>query len=120
MGSEVPFNIIKENYDIEGKIDLILRNSNTNEIKIVDYKTTNQKKLKSRRKTHEEQLSIYAKALENYPEYNQYDIRYASVYSLYDNYELKIDLTKEKIDKVNDSLNETVENILDKQSAEVS
>ena len=34
---------------------------------------------------------------------------------LYDNYELKIDLTKEKIDKVNDSLNKTVNKILDKE-----
>ena len=120
IGSEVPFKIIKENYDIEGKIDLILKNSNTNEIKIVDYKTTNQEKLKARKKTHEEQLCIYAKALENYPEYNQYDIRYASVYSLYDNYELKIDLTKEKIEQVNDSLNQTVENILNKEYSKIN
>ena len=115
IGSEVPFNIIKEHYDIEGKIDLILKNTKTNDIKIVDYKTTNQQKLKARKKTHEQQLCIYAKALENYPEYNQYNIKYASVYSLYDNYELKIDLTKEKINKINNSLDKTVENILNKQ-----
>lgn len=115
IGSEVPFNIIKEKYDIEGKIDLVLKNSKTNEIKIVDYKTTNKNKLESRKNTHEKQLCIYAKALENYPEYNQYDIKYASVYSIYDNYELKIEITKEKIDKVDTSLNETVENIINKQ-----
>ena len=115
FGSEVPFSIIKENYDIEGKIDLILKNSKTNDIKIVDYKTTNKEHLISRKDTHEEQLCIYAKALENYSEYNKYNIKYASVYSLYDNYELKIDLTKEKIDKVNDSLNKTVNKILDKE-----
>ena len=115
VGSEVPFNIIKENYDIEGKIDLILKNKQTNELKIVDYKTTNKKLLELRKDTHEKQLCIYAKALENYPEYNRYDIKYASVYSLYDNYELKIDLTREKIDKVNESLTKTVENILNKE-----
>lgn len=115
IGSEVPFNIIKENYDIEGKIDLILKNKQTNELKIVDYKTTNKNLLELRKDTHEKQLCIYAKALENYPEFNKYEIKYASVYSLYDNYELKIDLTREKIDKVDESLNKTVENILDKE-----
>ncbi|WP_323735859.1 ATP-dependent DNA helicase [Methanosphaera sp. ISO3-F5] len=115
IGSEVPFNIIKEHYDIEGKIDLILKNSKTNDIKIVDYKTTNQQKLKARKKTHEQQLCIYAKALENYLEYNQHNIKYASVYSIYDNYELEIELTKEKIEKINNSLDKTVEHILNKQ-----
>lgn len=115
IGSEVPFNIIKENYDIEGKIDLILRNTDTNEIKIVDYKTTGKANLITRKDTHEKQLCIYAKALQNYPEYNQYDIKYASVYALYDNYELEIDLTKEKIDNIWNSLDETVDNILEKR-----
>ena len=39
----------------------------------------NQEKLENRKKSHEEQLCIYAKALENYPEYNNYNIKYASV-----------------------------------------
>ena len=79
LDSEVPFFMEKDNYTLNGVIDLIYKIKD-NEIGLLDYKNTDENL--SRYSNYAEQLKIYASALSQIKEYEKYDIKEAKVYTV--------------------------------------
>ena len=113
LASEVPFTLIENDYDLEGKIDLIIKDKDSNDIILIDFKTTaetSQTKLKER---YQKQLITYAMAIKQTPEYEKYNIKEAMIYSVKYSQPIPVPINDMDIDELTDSLNNTVEKILD-------
>lgn len=112
LASEVPFTLTENDYDLEGKIDLIIKDKESNDIIIIDFKTTketNQTKLKER---YQKQLFTYAMAIKQTPEYEKYNIKEAMIYSVKYSQPIPVPVNDVDIDEITESLNTTVEKIL--------
>jgi len=112
LASEVPFTLIENDYDLEGKIDLIIKDKDSNDIILIDFKTTsetNENKLKER---YQKQLITYAMAIKQTPEFEKYNIKEAMIYSVKYSQEIPVPVNEVDIKDLTDSLNETVEKIL--------
>ena len=79
LDSEVPFFMEKDNYTLNGIIDLIYKIKD-NEIGLLDYKNTDENI--SRYSNYAEQLKIYASALSQIKDFEKYDIKEAKVYAV--------------------------------------
>ena len=79
LDSEVPFFMEKDNYTLNGIIDLIYKIKD-NEIGLLDYKNTDENL--SRYSNYAEQLKIYASALSQIKDFEKYDIKEAKVYTV--------------------------------------
>ena len=79
LDSEVPFFMEKDNYTLNGVIDLIYKIKD-NEIGLLDYKNTDENL--SRYSNYAEQLKIYASALSQIKDFEKYDIKEAKVYTV--------------------------------------
>ena len=79
QASEYEFYDIRKGYTLTGIVDLIIRDGN--DITIVDFKTTNKPIDKKTRTKYIEQLSMYAMALKNDPEFKDYNINKGIIYT---------------------------------------
>ena len=79
LDSEVPFFMEKDNYTLNGVIDLIYK-IDDNKIGLLDYKNTDENI--SRFSSYAEQLKIYASALSQIKDFEKYDIKEAKVYTV--------------------------------------
>lgn len=80
LDAELPFNIIKEDYNLTGVIDLIYLNKNDGRLGILDYKNT-----WSKNKYIEKyymQLYTYVLAIKDNPNFNNYDLNKLSIYAV--------------------------------------
>lgn len=77
IDSEVPFEVDRDNYILNGAIDLVYKISDT-EIGILDYKHAEADPYKKDR--YKEQLFIYASALNEVPGFEDYTISEAKIY----------------------------------------
>lgn len=83
--SELPFSIVGEKYDFQGKIDLIVQEDpNSNEITIIDFKTTNDARLNHPgvREKYRHQLQLYYHALKKDPLYSNYQITKLKIFQI--------------------------------------
>lgn len=109
LASELPFNIINNNSNIKGKIDLIIKDDN-DDITIIDFKTTYSDKIRDET-PYKRQLYIYMKALEENPEYENYNIKNTMIFTMYDCEIIPIIIDENEKEKLNNNIIETVENI---------
>lgn len=109
MASEYPFHVIKTGYNLTGKIDLIVKEGN--DITVIDFKTTEKPIKESDKKKYLEQLSIYAIALREDPQYKDYNIKKGMIYTIKNNKQYHFDLTDEIISNMEKEIEETVEKI---------
>ena len=110
--SELPFEIERDNYTLNGAIDLVYRISDT-EIGILDYKNAEHDDNKIRH--YEKQLYIYASALKELPEFRDFEIRKGITHFVKTDYKHEVEITDEKIRKQLDKLHETASRIDDKE-----
>mgnify|MGYP000992890649 CR=1 FL=1 len=109
-GSEVPFHIIKNNYELNGRIDLIIENPN-HTLEIIDFKNTAIEKIDKNPEFYKKQLLIYKLGLKNHPLYGKYEINTGKIYSLISQTFTNIPLSDEDVKKMDESLNKTAHNI---------
>lgn len=113
IGSEVPFSITYDDYDLEGKIDLIVKDKNSDDITIIDFKTTNERNSQILTDRYHKQLFTYAMAIRKLPEYDKYNIKEVMIYSVKYSQAIPIAITDLNITDVEKSINNTVDKILD-------
>lgn len=80
LASEYEFYDIRKGYTLTGIIDLIIREGDN--IKIIDFKTTSKPTFKDTKTKYLEQLSMYAMALKEDPEYENYNINSGMIYTI--------------------------------------
>ena len=117
IGSEIPFSITYEEFDLEGKIDLIVKDKDSNDITIIDFKTTDEKNSQILADRYYKQLFTYAMAIKKLPDYDKYNIKEVMIYSVKFSQAIPIAISDLNITDVETSINETVENILSGQYA---
>ena len=107
QASEYQFYDIRTGYTLTGIIDLIIREGN--DITIVDFKTTDKPIDEKTRNKYIEQLSMYAIALKEDPEYKDYNINKGIIYTILNkednvhNYNLdekQLDIMERKIEVI--------------------
>lgn len=109
LDSEVPFFMEKDDYTLNGVIDLIYK-IDDNEIGLLDYKNTDENL--SRFSNYAEQLKIYASALSQIKDFEQYDIKEAKVYTVKSgNAPQGISITEDDLNMQMDSLDEVASKI---------
>ena len=112
LASEVPFTLIENDYDLEGKIDLIIKDTDSNDIILIDFKTTSETSQSKLKESYQKQLLTYAMAIRQTPEYEKYNIKEAMIYSVKFSQPIPVPVTDVDINQLTTSLNETVEKIL--------
>lgn len=110
--SELPFEIERENYVLNGAIDLIYKVS-PSEIGILDYKNAEHDDYKIAH--YEKQLYIYASALKEMSEFNDYDIKTAITHFVKTDYKHEVEITEEKINTQLDKLNNVALKIINEE-----
>lgn len=109
QASEYPFHVIKTGYNLTGKIDLIVKNGQ--DITVIDFKTTEKPIKPADEKKYLEQLSIYAIALKEDPQYKDCNIQKGMIYTIKNNQQYHFDLTDEIITNMEKEIGETVTKI---------
>ncbi|WP_413823852.1 MULTISPECIES: ATP-dependent DNA helicase [unclassified Methanobrevibacter] len=104
--SEVPFHIIKNNYELKGRIDLIIENPN-HTLEIIDFKNTEIEKIDKNPEFYKKQLLIYKLGLKNHPKYEKYKINTGKIYSLKSQTFTNIPISDDDAKKMDESLNRT-------------
>ena len=112
LASEVPFTLIEKDYDLEGKIDLIIKDKDSNDIILIDFKTTSETSQTKLKERYQKQLLTYAMAIKQTPEYEKYNIKEAMIYSVKFSQAISVPVNDVDIEKLTNSLNDTVEKIL--------
>ncbi len=112
IGSEVPFSITHDDYDLEGQIDLIVKDKQTNDITIIDFKTTNETNSQKLIERYQKQLFIYATAIKKLPEYEKYNIKEAMIYSVKFSQEIPVPITDMALEEIDALIDDTVNKIL--------
>ena len=102
LETELPFEIERDNYTLNGAIDLIYKVS-PSEIEILDYKNAEHDDYKIAH--YEKQLYIYASALAEIPEFNNYNIKKAITHFVKTDYKHEVEITEEKINNQLNKLN---------------
>ena len=115
IGSEVPFTIADNDFDVEGKIDLIVKDKDTNDITIIDFKTTSETSSQKLKERYQKQLYLYAMAIKKLPEFKDYNIKEAMIYSVKFSKEIPVPITNVDIDEIKDTINTTVRKILNEE-----
>ena len=109
LDSEVPFFMEKDDYTLNGVIDLIYKIKD-NEIGLLDYKNTDENL--SRYSNYAEQLKIYASALSQIKDFEKYDIKEAKVYTVKSgNAPAGISISKDDLNMQMDMLDEVASKI---------
>ncbi|AMD17365.1 hypothetical protein TL18_04620 [Methanobrevibacter sp. YE315] len=103
LETELPFEIERDNYILNGAIDLIYKISDT-EIGILDYKNAEHDVNKIAH--YEKQLYIYASALKELADFKDYEINEAITHFVKTDYQNKVEVTDEKINTQLDKLND--------------
>jgi len=109
QASEYPFHVIKTGYNLTGKIDLIVKEGN--DIIVIDFKTTEKPIKPADEKKYLEQLSIYAIALREDPQYKDYNIKKGMIYTIKNNKQYHFDLTDQIINNMEQEIEKTVKQI---------
>ncbi len=112
LASEVPFTLIENNYDLEGKIDLIIKDKDSNDIILIDFKTTDETSQSKLKERYQKQLITYAMAIKQTPEFEKYNIKEAMIYSVKYSQPIPVPVNDVDISELTTSLNDTVEKIL--------
>ncbi|WP_407394219.1 ATP-dependent helicase [Methanobrevibacter sp.] len=112
LESELPFEIERENYILNGAIDLIYKIGD-GEIAILDYKNAEVDDHKI--KHYEKQLYIYASALSELFEFNDFDIKKGETHFVKSDYTNTVVITDEKISEQMDKLNDVALKIIDEE-----
>jgi len=116
IASEYPFTSINDTYNLTGQIDLLVRDGD--DITIVDFKTTDTDLKKVSSDDHEkylQQLSMYALALKDNPDFKDYNINKGIIYAIKNNDMLYYDLDDKQLSRVESQIEDTVRNIKDKK-----
>ncbi len=100
--SELPFELERDNYILNGAIDLIYKISDS-EIAILDYK--NAKHDDDKIAHYEQQLYIYASALKEMGEFDKYEIKKGITHFVKTDYRHEVDITDDKINNQLEELN---------------
>ena len=117
LDSELPFSIVGEKYDFQGKIDLIVQEDpDVNEITIIDFKTTNDERLNRPgvREKYMHQLQLYYHALKKDPRYSDHEITKLKIFQIdgediSDDEDNNFEIDKEDIDVLLNSLDYSVD-----------
>ncbi|MBR3112540.1 MAG: ATP-dependent helicase [Methanobrevibacter sp.] len=112
LESELPFEIERENYILNGAIDLIYKISDT-EIAILDYKNAEHDDNKIAH--YEKQLYIYASALKEMSEFDNYTVKKAITHFVKTDYKHEVEITDEKINTQLDKLNDVALKIINEE-----
>lgn len=115
LGSEIPFNILKHNYNLNGQIDLIIKENNANDITLIDFKTTTSEKVKLDLSTYIQQLYIYMIALRENPDYKQYNIKHVMIFTVLDTTPIYIDIDENKIEELSKLIDKTADKIINEE-----
>ena len=103
LESELPFEIERENYILNGAIDLIYK-LNDDEIAILDYKNSEHDDYKIAH--YEKQLYIYASALKELSQFNDYEIKTGITHFVKTDYRNEVEITQDAIDNQLNKLND--------------
>ncbi|MBR6993914.1 MAG: ATP-dependent helicase [Methanobrevibacter sp.] len=112
LESELPFEIERKNYILNGAIDLIYKISDT-EIAILDYKNAEHDDNKIAH--YEKQLYIYASALKEMSEFDNYTVKKAITHFVKTDYKHEVEITDEKINTQLDKLNDVALKIINEE-----
>ena len=105
VDSEVPFSIEKEDYKLNGAIDLIYKNQN-GEYGILDYKNTHFNEYN--RKKYTQQLLTYILALKNDSEYSDVEITEAMIYAIKSRSLVNLNIDEFKLNTQKQAIEDTV------------
>ena len=112
LESELPFEIEKENFILNGAIDLVY-NIGDGEIGILDYK--NSFVTDDKVKKYTPQILTYAAALRELPGYEDMEIKEAVIHFVKSDCKKPIEVSDELIDKQLDNLNQVSQKIIDEK-----
>nr|WP_295115844.1 ATP-dependent DNA helicase [uncultured Methanobrevibacter sp.] len=113
LESELPFEIERENYILNGAIDLIYRLGG-DEIAILDYKNAEHDDYKIAH--YEKQLYIYASALMELSDFNKFTIRQGITHFVKTDYRNEVEITHDAVLKQLEKLNEVALKITDEKA----
>ena len=108
LGTEVPFSVERDQYILNGAIDLIYQKPDGT-IGILDYKNTQSKNYKFG--DYREQLNIYASAIKETPQYK--DISEAKIITLKSDGNADLIIDNDSISMMDKKLDDVAKNILD-------
>lgn len=112
LDSELPFTIKDNYYNLTGQIDLIIKSEDSeNGITLIDFKTSDEESL-DRQETKEKylrQLHLYCYALQNNPEYQDYEIDNIMIFSMSECYPFKYRLDSELINSIKEDMDYAVD-----------
>ena len=112
LDSEVPFEVEREDYILNGSVDLVYKISDT-EIGILDYKHAEADPYKKDR--YKEQLFIYASALKKVPGFEDYTIREAKIYFAISKIEYTFTIEQDVLDEQMDKLDDVALKIINEE-----
>ena len=110
LESEFNFELFRDNYLLNGAIDLVYKDDN-GEVVILDYKYAEYDE--DHIGGYEKQSYIYTSALREIPEYQKYDIKKAIIHFVKSDYEHIVDIDEEKMEKEKENLSVVADKIKD-------
>jgi DNA helicase-2/ATP-dependent DNA helicase PcrA len=114
IGSEIPFNISKENYNLKGQIDLITQNPDKS-INIIDYKNSNAENVYKYPEDYVKQLNIYYNAVKSDPELKDYEISSINIFALKSNELIPMEIDLDEINEINNKIETIAKKIINKE-----
>ena len=110
LESEFNFELFRDNYLLNGAIDLVYKDSN-DEVVILDYKYAEYDE--DHIGGYEKQSYIYTSALREIPEYQKYDIKKAIIHFVKSDYEHVVNIDEEQMEKEKENLSVVADKIKD-------
>ena len=110
LESEFNFELFRDNYLLNGAIDLVYKDSN-GEIVILDYKYAEYDE--DHIGGYEKQSYIYTSALREIPEYQKYDIKKAIIHFVKSDYQHVVDIDEDLMEKEKENLSVVADKIKD-------
>ena len=110
LESEFNFELFRDNYLLNGAIDLVYKDSN-DEVVILDYKYAEYDE--DHIGGYEKQSYIYTSALREIPEYKKYDIKKAIIHFVKSDYQHVVDIDEDLMEKEKKNLSVVADKIKD-------
>ena len=112
LESEFNFELFRDNYLLNGAIDLVYKDSN-DEVVILDYKYAEYDE--DHIGGYEKQSYIYTSALREIPEYKKYDIKKAIIHFVKSDYQHVVDIDENLMEKEKENLSLVADKIKDEE-----
>ncbi|MBQ2962609.1 ATP-dependent DNA helicase [Methanobrevibacter sp.] len=112
LESEFKFELFRDNYLLNGAIDLVYKESN-GEVVILDYKYAEYDE--NHIGGYEKQSYIYTSALREIPEYQKYDIKKAIIHFVKSDYQHVVNIDEELMEKEKENLSVVANKIKDEE-----